>query len=466
MIEIETSNATGTPSLGKTMKRSASFSSPSKSSEEIPCGGLSPTKQSSFSAIVKVSKMQANFAERTAAEMEEILSWYQKYEGVDRLKKENQQIQSMPHNAMIVVDDDIGDDNDNTGDESEKEIAHKNDNVDDKEEGKPQKIHVDEEEFVTVKDFHTPTHHSRVTKPLSSQKKTTSLLLSAVRSISKARKKKYPPPPLAIKLSSEDEDDAAISPVSSKRRAGASTKGIHPPSTVTVVGDSIQENANQEETLDYRDQEKEVLAMLSPRTDLKAHTLISNTDDYVDQEEEVLELLLSPSSCSSKSMLSLSGRRSPVGTSNESLSGLSTGEEAQNQIEAADEVIRNTQNMADIIQQLQQSSLLCSSSEDSNDNDDGFANFGNDKGISDDSSSPASSSSLTSARGEFDIVTTTGIRNRFQSRKRDGSRRFNPPLTKIQKDNFSGFLGRQVDRLMVTILLSLAIGFFLKNITA
>eukprot|EP00535_Pseudo-nitzschia_heimii_P005985 CAMPEP_0197180600 /NCGR_PEP_ID=MMETSP1423-20130617/5156_1 /TAXON_ID=476441 /ORGANISM="Pseudo-nitzschia heimii, Strain UNC1101" /LENGTH=88 /DNA_ID=CAMNT_0042630701 /DNA_START=60 /DNA_END=323 /DNA_ORIENTATION=+ len=41
----------------------------------------SPTKQVSFSAVMNVSNLQVSFAERTATEMEEIVIWYEKYEG-------------------------------------------------------------------------------------------------------------------------------------------------------------------------------------------------------------------------------------------------------------------------------------------------------------------------------------------------------------------------------------------------
>ena len=177
---------------------------------------------------MQIQEVEVSEAARawTAAEMEEILGWYNKYEGVDRLKKENQQIQFMPHNAMIGVDDN----DDNNGEESEKENEDGN-NTEEEDQG--HEIQVGDEEFVMVKDYHTPSQKSKSTTPSSFQKKTTSLLVSTVRSISKARKK-HDPPPIAIKLSSEDEDDAAVLPLSSNLNTDDSMKQIHPPSTVTV----------------------------------------------------------------------------------------------------------------------------------------------------------------------------------------------------------------------------------------
>ena len=59
----------------------------------------------SFSADVNASKMQASFAEKTAAEMEEIMNWYSKYDGDEKSSTATvDQSQSMPTNAMVYDD--------------------------------------------------------------------------------------------------------------------------------------------------------------------------------------------------------------------------------------------------------------------------------------------------------------------------------------------------------------------------
>lgn len=459
------------------LEKSASFSSPSRNksngSMEKPSTRSSPTEKSSFTAVVKVSKMQASFAERTATEMEEIVSWYQKYEGIERLKKENQQIQSMPHNAMIVVgNDDGGEDNDDNDVEKENEDRN---NID-LQDNEQHEIQIGDEEFVTVKDYHTP-NRKLAKQTASHQKNATSLLASAVRSISKARKTDDPPP-IAMKISSEDEDESIISSPSPKHIDDDSIKRIDQQSAGTVSGDLMCENPNEEGNIEYRDAEEEVLAMLSPTgcAQLKAQTLIENKDDYVDEEEEVLELLLSPSSTSrGKRILTFGGaRKSPLSHSDDSGSRINTGQEAQNQIKAADDVIRNTQDMAEIIFQLQQSSLVFG-----NENGDDNVNTNDDIACSDDISSPISSASFSSIQHGSDIIqrlgAQTGTRVRFSREMgdRDGSSHYSASVALLKvtgpvatENNFSGFQGRLFYRAIVPILLSLVIGLILKLINA
>ena len=454
MIEIGTAiNArTQSSQTMNPMERSASFSSSSSKSDSVekPSTCSSPTKQSAFSAVVKVSKMQATFAERTATEMEEIVSWYKKYEGVERLKKENQQIQSMPHNAMIVVDNDDEENHDNTIQKENCDTAQQD--------NEQQKIQIDDEEFVTVKDYHTPTQKIRKSAtPRTSEKKTNSLLASAVRSLSKARKIDEPPP-IAIQVSSEDEDDISAMPsLSPLSNADNSTKKINAP---CVLGDSGHRNSKEDIIREYRDEEEEVLAMLSPTgcAQSKAQTLIDTTDIYVDEEEELLELLLSPSSCSSKSVLSMNGaRRSPVGQSDDSESCTSTGEEAQSQIKAADELIRNTQNMAEIILQLQQSSLLSTDGNCDDDNDDVNIYDTNDK-FDDFSTSPTSSESISSMQYNLDARST-------QEAASDHNASIASLKVKVpRRTTNSSFQERLFYRAIVPIFLSLVIKLVLKII--
>ena len=435
-------------------EQSSSFSSPSSggNSAERPS-----KKQSPSSAAVKVSKMQASFAERTATEMEEILSWYKKYEGAERLKVENQQIQSMPHNAMIVIDDDVdGEGNDNNTSQSESGES-------DQSSSEQQEIQISNDEYVTVKDYHTPTQKFRTSAgPKSSRKKDGLLLASAVRSLTKAQKTDEPPP-IAIQVSSEDDDDvSAMTSISPKYNVNNSMKNAESPTSILSVH-LIHENPNQKEITGYRDEEEKVLAMLSPTKpdELAAQTLIKKTDDYVDEEEEVLGMLLSPSSCSSKSVLSVIGaRKSPVGRGDDSVSGMSTGEEAQSQIKAADELIRNTQNMAEIILQLQKTPLLSGDESDhDNDDDDDINIYDNNLNNSDDSSlSPSYSESLSSIQYSLDARSLKELCD--QDASIASLKVLDPPGAT------SGFQDRLFYRAIVPIFLSVVIGLVLKSINA
>jgi hypothetical protein len=53
-----------------------------------------------FSAAIKVSKLQASFAEKTAEDMEQIVNWYNKYRDGERFVKVNQS-ESLPDNAIV-----------------------------------------------------------------------------------------------------------------------------------------------------------------------------------------------------------------------------------------------------------------------------------------------------------------------------------------------------------------------------
>ena len=151
-------------------------------------------------------------------------------------------------------------------------------------------------------------------------------------------------------------------------------------------------------------------------------------------------------------------RRSPVGNGDDSVSGMSTGEEAQSQIKAADELIRNTQNMAEIIQQLQESSLLPNDESD-HDNDDISIYDINILNNSDDISlSPSYTESLSSIQYSLDARSLKELCEQDASiaslKVRDS-----PTAT-------TGFQDRLFYRAIVPIFLSVVIGLVLKSINA
>jgi hypothetical protein len=81
-------------------------------SEDVSSPSLDGTfSRASFSAVIKVSSLQASFAERTATEMQEIVGWYNQYEEADRFTKVSQS-KSLPNNAMVCDDFDVDNKND------------------------------------------------------------------------------------------------------------------------------------------------------------------------------------------------------------------------------------------------------------------------------------------------------------------------------------------------------------------
>jgi hypothetical protein len=62
--------------------------------------GTALTSRASFLAAVKVLKLQASFAEKTAADMEQIVHWYNKYPDHERFIKIKQS-DSLPDNAIF-----------------------------------------------------------------------------------------------------------------------------------------------------------------------------------------------------------------------------------------------------------------------------------------------------------------------------------------------------------------------------
>jgi hypothetical protein len=468
MMQVETGNK----DVGRINKleRSSSFSSSItyNSDDSMGKSSPSPTKQA-CSVTINVSKMQASFAERTASEMEEIVSWYKKYDGIERLQKHNQQSLSMPDNAMIVVDDDENRDDfeeENDGSNNSAYGIRSADQQDDQQ----AKLQVGDEEFVTVKEYCTPAQRDKSTKPTTSSKKAATSLFSAVQSISKVHKFDDPPP-RAIQIKVEDEDGSVISSLSPLNNADYSMKGANPLIIDAVSGDLIRDIQNMEEMVTFRDEEEKVLAMLSPSgcVKLKAQTLIENTDDYNEKEQEVLELLspnscrsksllgnirkgynekeqdilemLSPSSCSRNSFFGSSPTgKSSEGQSNDSGDSISTGQEVETQIKAAADVIRNTQYMAEIILQLQQSSSASGNDDSDDDDDDDMVSICNNDVDLDDNSVDASST--------FDsekIVSKNTKSNTIKTRS-------------------SGFQVQKFCQFIVPVMLSLVIGLVLRFI--
>jgi len=436
--------------------------------------------------------MQASFAERTAIEMEQILDWYKKYEGNERLRKTNQQSQSMPDNAFIV-DDDI-DDDDGGGDENDDEnnnndvikqqhdindngIGHVDQQHQDQNEDKNQHQHqqeheklvINDEESVLVKDYYTPTQRARNTVKLKTStsavaKKTArSFISSAVRSVARSIHKAEvngngngndtntgDTPPTAIKIVIPDDEDesSVISSLTTPHFEKKTTK-LHP-ITGSALDNYLLRGSSRTQTVDenesdaeFRDSEEEVLTMLSPdwcKCDelrvLQAPTLIETTKDdnnYRDEEKEVLAMLSASTSAgcrvSSSSRNQHDRGNSHAGTTAESpsdeggaeaLSRLiddctTTEQQVHTQIEATDDLIRNTQNMAEIIAKLQQSSSSSSNDFDSDDDDidnDIVIVYDCNKNISGDNSVAASlTPSLSSGMHslvQLEVSTSTG----------------------------------------------------------
>jgi hypothetical protein len=91
----------------------------------------SSSSRANFSAVIKVSSLQASFAEKTASEMEEIVGWYNQYKEANRFTI-NQQSKTLPNNAMVCDDDDDDDDvddGDGGGEGDSKDIIQSSSNA-------------------------------------------------------------------------------------------------------------------------------------------------------------------------------------------------------------------------------------------------------------------------------------------------------------------------------------------------
>jgi hypothetical protein len=73
--------------------------SPTKTNE-IRCCSDNNSSRASISAAITVSKLQATFAEKTAADMEQIVNWYKRYGDDERFVKVNQS-DSLPENSIV-----------------------------------------------------------------------------------------------------------------------------------------------------------------------------------------------------------------------------------------------------------------------------------------------------------------------------------------------------------------------------
>jgi hypothetical protein len=69
---------------------------------------MSGQAATSFSPATKASNLQVSFAEKTAAEMQEIIHWYENCKQEDRFTKVSQS-QCMPENPLVCLDDDVVD---------------------------------------------------------------------------------------------------------------------------------------------------------------------------------------------------------------------------------------------------------------------------------------------------------------------------------------------------------------------
>jgi hypothetical protein len=240
----------------------------------------------------------------------------------------------------------------------------------------------------------------------------------------------------------EDEDESVFSPLTTRYNPDDVQKRAKQPNVDSLSQDLIRDSPKSEEITPFRDKEEEVTAMLSPSgcTELTAQTLFENMDTYCDTEQEVLELL-SPVTFRSKSSFGSSSpsETSTEGLSNDSMEYVSTCHETQSQIKATADLIRNTQNMAEIISQLQLSSSASSMSDSDDDDDivgiydsnvnsdDNGSNIGGTFGSTKIESSPTSSTRRANFEKEIsfdmqsvDAACSMDSQSRFRKRKSIG----------------------------------------------
>ena len=399
---------------------------------------LSPKLQTPFSPVVNVSKMQASFAERTAADMREIVNWYEKYEGIERMKKQNQQSQSMPDNALVGTDDDK---NESFGEASE--IGD-----DDDKENQVPTIEVRSTEFGPIKYCSTPAQKEEIRKSTSSTKKSSSSLYSAT----SIAQKYDDPPPSAIKIKSKEEDKLSISPLKIRDESNK-MKQLNDAAEEDTTGNVIHDHHNKLESLPFNDEEEKVLAILSPDfTKFKAMPVIENASDYRDEEEEVLALL-SPNCSGGTSDIGNRIVKPTYSKRSGSMDCNSTEKIAQKQIDDARTLIHNTNEMAEIVSQLQQ--LSSSFNIDDSDNDD------NSFSICTTNENADSCSVNINARLE-----TKEIENTPSSSTRTSSTDQHSASEKRNANElcFADVQVQQLHQFVWPILLSLVIGFLMKYI--
>jgi hypothetical protein len=354
MMQIETNNGAGKENSsmkGTTMGDEGKIIIRNGTNDEnndrknitIDPSALSPSSSSSsrqskkqqavsFSADVNASKMQASFAERTAAEMEEIMNWYSKYDGDEKSStKTVGQSQSMPNNAMVY--DDIVLPEEEVEEGFDYKVNDNDDNICHLEQEQLE-CKVDDCDSVPVVDYFSPANRN----------KTTTTTLSSI------FMKKSSPVEIA---------DAADALIRNTQNMADIVAAFH-----VVEEDQEQGLESSVRSSAQARNHTQVADNLIQSPSSPPPTTTTTTNELQDQQQEII-------------LASLMSPLPPVVRN----SSCSSTEQVQNQIDAADDLIRNTQNMAEIIAGLQQQSPSSSS------NDDGIVD---NKSIGTDDNSPAS----------------------------------------------------------------------------
>ena len=377
----------------------------------------------SFSADVNASKMQASFAEKTAAEMEEIMNWYSKYDGDEKSSTATvDQSQSMPTNAMVYDDIILSEE------EVEEGFDYKvNDNDDNicHLEQEQLECKVDDCDSVPVVDYFSPANRNKTTTT------TTALPSSFMKKSSTAE--------------IADAADALIRNTQNMADIVAAFQEQGPESPVhsrSLGGNTGTQSRNQTQVADNLIQ----FPSSPPPT-----TTTTTTNELQDQQQEII-------------LASLMSPLPPVVRN----SSCSSTEQVQDQIDAADDLIRNTQNMAAIIAGLQQQSPSSSS------NDDGIVD---NKSIGTDDNSPASAllgrnkRGITNGDDSFDdaaakLDVTGEVKKEQQQlakRSKAKKKKKNSLLRGFQMKFFHYYANTIVLWVVVPLLLSILIGWMWKS---
>ena len=376
----------------------------------------------SFSADVNASKMQASFAEKTAAEMEEIMNWYSKYDGDEKSSTATvDQSQSMPTNAMVYDDIILSEE------EVEEGFDYKvNDNDDNicHLEQEQLECKVDDCDSVPVVDYFSPANRNKTTT-------TTALPSSFMKKSSTAE--------------IADAADALIRNTQNMADIVAAFQEQGPESPVhsrSLGGNTGTQSRNQTQVADNLIQFPSSPPPTTPTT---------TTNELQDQQQEII-------------LASLMSPLPPVVRN----SSCSITEQVQDQIDAADDLIRNTQNMAAIIAGLQQQSPSSSS------NDDGIVD---NKSIGTDDNSPASAllgrnkRGITNGDDSFDdaaakLDVTGEVKKEQQQlakRSKAKKKKKNSLLRGFQMKFFHYYANTIVLWVVVPLLLSILIGWMWKS---
>ena len=380
----------------------------------------------SFSADVNASKMQASFAEKTAAEMEEIMNWYSKYDGDEKSSTATvDQSQSMPTNAMVYDDIILSEE------EVEEGFDYKvNDNDDNicHLEQEQLECKVDDCDSVPVVDYFSPANRNKTTTTTTT---TTALPSSFMKKSSTAE--------------IADAADALIRNTQNMADIVAAFQEQGPESPVhsrSLGGNTGTKSRNQTQVADNLIQFPSSPPPTTPTT---------TTNELQDQQQEII-------------LASLMSPLPPVVRN----SSCSSTEQVQDQIDAADDLIRNTQNMAEIIAGLQQQSPSSSS------NDDGIVD---NKSIGTDDNSPASAllgrnkRGITNGDDSFDdaaakLDVTGEVKKEQQQlakRSKAKKKKKNSLLRGFQMKFFHYYANTIVLWVVVPLLLSILIGWMWKS---